>query len=413
MPKKLNSAGKPQEYIPAGNGDPSGEYGNNNGSGNKNIKLGGGKAEPNVIEDDGKGVVVKDTKKKETKKDETKPNKAEPNVVEDGFRIELDDKEKPKDTNKPTKLKEKIDRVNKSKIPSQAIYDTLGYGEEDMQELVVMVFDSEKFSIHDTKGTAYVDGFGSACYINEKDTSDNPSYYSKGGVLYHELGHSLDALFYKETGYTGNWRNVKLYYASGSIELSNGKTLADVLKAEQTYNKKNNVFAQIQQDFANRRKELFKENGIDYDKTKNRIKELEQEFDDKRYQYEKDHNLTWENRQESWNYYYKLRASNEEYNNLKQKLNDVAKNVDKTLCIEYGDVSDIYSSMGYQPLNMGHSASYWKKDVSHKAKEFFAECVSAKGTNPKSWELMKKYYPKSCQAFEELANKIKKEGLKK
>jgi len=42
MPTKLNSAGKQQEYIPKGNGDASGEYGNSKGS-NKHY------AKPNVI----------------------------------------------------------------------------------------------------------------------------------------------------------------------------------------------------------------------------------------------------------------------------------------------------------------------------------------------------------------------------
>lgn len=42
MPQKLNKAGKMQDYIPAGNGDPSGEYGTSKGT-NKNF------TKPNVI----------------------------------------------------------------------------------------------------------------------------------------------------------------------------------------------------------------------------------------------------------------------------------------------------------------------------------------------------------------------------
>ena len=42
MPTKLNKAGKQQEYIPAGNGDPSGEYGTSKGT-NKNF------TKPNII----------------------------------------------------------------------------------------------------------------------------------------------------------------------------------------------------------------------------------------------------------------------------------------------------------------------------------------------------------------------------
>ena len=39
MPTKINSAGKQQNYVPAGNGDASGEYGDNATGSNKNFKV--------------------------------------------------------------------------------------------------------------------------------------------------------------------------------------------------------------------------------------------------------------------------------------------------------------------------------------------------------------------------------------
>ena len=54
MPQKLNKAGKMQDYIPAGNGDPSGEYGNASGS-NKDYQP--KKTQPNVISDN-KSVAI-------------------------------------------------------------------------------------------------------------------------------------------------------------------------------------------------------------------------------------------------------------------------------------------------------------------------------------------------------------------
>lgn len=39
MPQKLNSAGKMQNYVPAGNGDASGEYGDNATGSNKHFKV--------------------------------------------------------------------------------------------------------------------------------------------------------------------------------------------------------------------------------------------------------------------------------------------------------------------------------------------------------------------------------------
>ena len=64
MPQKLNKAGKMQDYIPKGNGDPSGEYGTAKGT-NKNFTASDKKAKANVITEN-KSVVVGD---KETKKD--------------------------------------------------------------------------------------------------------------------------------------------------------------------------------------------------------------------------------------------------------------------------------------------------------------------------------------------------------
>ncbi len=66
MPQKLNKAGKMQDYIPAGNGDPSGEYGTSKGT-NKNFTASDKKkTQANVITEN-KSVAVGD--KKETKKD--------------------------------------------------------------------------------------------------------------------------------------------------------------------------------------------------------------------------------------------------------------------------------------------------------------------------------------------------------
>lgn len=401
MPTKLNSAGKQQNYIPAGNGDPSGEYGTNNGSGNKHIKIDNGKAEPNVIDDNNKDFTGKTPPKQETKtKEDNKPN-----VIDDNFSVELKDKG---GKNKGKNLKEKINNVNKSKIPSEKIEENIRFGTLPMQQLIEIVFENDKFNIKD--GSASVSAFGDTLFINEKDLKEQPSYYSKGGVVYHELGHALDGTF--ELGMGGTWKNPKILWASNTVELSNGKTLADTLKAENTYNKKNDIFKKMSEEYNNRKKELFKENGVDLDQLNKRIDELDKSFVEAREQYGKDNNLTWENNNKKWDYYYNLRDSNKEYKQLKDTKWDIERKIDKTLCVEFGDLSDIRSSMGYETFGMGHSQSYWK-DTSNKGKEFFAECCSAKATNPKSWELLKKYYPNSCKAFEELTSKMKKGELKK
>ena len=59
MPQKLNKAGKMQDYIPAGNGDPSGEYGTSNGT-NKNFTTADKKKSSANVITENKSVVVGD-----------------------------------------------------------------------------------------------------------------------------------------------------------------------------------------------------------------------------------------------------------------------------------------------------------------------------------------------------------------
>jgi len=97
MPQKLNKAGKMQDYIPKGNGDASGEYGTNAGTGNKNVKLSSGKKETkaNVISEN-KSVVVGDKKKDYTitkKKLKTRKGEFEYDIIDklpDGWRVNPD-----------------------------------------------------------------------------------------------------------------------------------------------------------------------------------------------------------------------------------------------------------------------------------------------------------------------------------
>ena len=67
MPQKLNKAGKMQDYIPAGNGDASGEYGTSNGT-NKNFTTSDKKSSKANVITENKSVVVENKSKKEKEK---------------------------------------------------------------------------------------------------------------------------------------------------------------------------------------------------------------------------------------------------------------------------------------------------------------------------------------------------------
>ena len=76
MPTKLNKAGKQQEYIPAGNGDPSGEYGTSKGT-NKNFTTSDKKSSKANVITENKSLAVENKEWLRNKIDETAKKKAE------------------------------------------------------------------------------------------------------------------------------------------------------------------------------------------------------------------------------------------------------------------------------------------------------------------------------------------------
>lgn len=85
---------------------------------------------------------------------------------------------------------------------------------------------------------------------------------------------------------------------------------------------------------------------------------------------------------------------------------------------KYSSLSDMYEaqvSRGEGFSGYGHGIPYWKQDDKKQAKEFFAEAFSAKSMkNQEQYELIKKYLPNTCKAFEEIYDKVAKDpkGIK-
>lgn len=76
-----------------------------------------------------------------------------------------------------------------------------------------------------------------------------------------------------------------------------------------------------------------------------------------------------------------------------------------------GDISDmfgaIYKKESY-PFGVGHPKDYWRKGSSDlRSTEFFAEATSATVNNPKSLELIKKYFPKTYAEYIKRLEKLK------
>lgn len=76
------------------------------------------------------------------------------------------------------------------------------------------------------------------------------------------------------------------------------------------------------------------------------------------------------------------------------------------------DLSDMYEGAGGNSrgfANYGHGRQYWKRSKDKRGIEFFAEAFSAKSSsNQERYELIKKYLPNTCKAFEEIYEKLSK-----
>lgn len=79
---------------------------------------------------------------------------------------------------------------------------------------------------------------------------------------------------------------------------------------------------------------------------------------------------------------------------------------------KWSDLSDMYEGAGgnsYGFAGFGHGRSYWKNQDDVRGLEFFAEAFSAKSSsNQERYELIKKYLPNTCKAFEEIYEKLSK-----
>ena len=75
-------------------------------------------------------------------------------------------------------------------------------------------------------------------------------------------------------------------------------------------------------------------------------------------------------------------------------------------------VSDTFSGCTFNKVKDGgyHSTSYWKSDPELVCLEFFAENFSAMIVNPRSLEMIKKYFPKSHKIFKQMLDDIVEES---
>jgi len=93
------------------------------------------------------------------------------------------------------------------------------------------------------------------------------------------------------------------------------------------------------------------------------------------------------------------------------RRNYIQDAIEPALGVIYGDLSDmLVASLGNKAkINMGHSEKYFRDDYTRRGDEAFAEIMSAKATNPQSYEILQRVIPKTIEIFEEIIERIERE----
>lgn len=278
------------------------------------------------------------------------------------------------------------DRIKETRTFKKGrIKDNLSYGTEEMQSTTANLFNDDSFSYENRKdkGTYFISAGNRVQYKMPNDGGEG-SAYSKGGAFYHETWHAIDR------NYGDN------DYLSKTYTLSNGKTMQETVFSETRTVDWTKVKEEVEQD----RNNFLKETGY----TEERAQEIKNKFKAKVKE--------WYNLPTPHPQYDKWIESTDEYKESLKYSKSVSE-AENHLKRKWGDLSDIYSGLrlnNWGLVGMAHKPSYW--NLSNRAIEAFAECASAKATNPESYSVLKKYVPNVVKGFEEIYEALKSGRIK-
>lgn len=444
MPTKPNRAGNQQNYVPAGNGDASGEYGDN--ATGSNIHFVNFKKPDEV-------------KQQESDKQETK------NI---GVKIKNEGKEQPDiSTIKPQyngKGQELLADVLSNKLPKgknvKILLQNISEADDEYSGIIADFYKANP-AVKLKLGANLRSYYASSRFENEiqvgqgmfKD-SDN---YSKGGIFFHESGHALDDTYIDELGHKGHWSSEYISKKYGKsinehiyTEITNyfgdskkvDEFIAQIKKEEQE--ESTSKFAKYEQEYSSlkvkenqaSKKALEDEIVVKLDKEaadmfteiidfkqKNRF--IPQYVFDSSGYHKTDEYIEYEKKYEELmnRYTDKCSEKNVAFNNAKSKyftpqeearcdeLFDlkfkIKKEAEHNKQVKYGDLSDMVQAVfGKTLTGMGHDHGYFSAK-NNRGKEAFAEIMSAKATNPASLEMMKKMIPQTLEIFDEIMGEIR------
>lgn len=382
MPTKLNHAGNQQNYVPAGHGDASGEYGDNDTGSNIHIQF-------KKFEKPNKDIKVdiKQNDGKEVKNDNSSENKKEDiKVVTD----------------------KAIDYVSNhstfNKKVKETLKDLMNNADEDCIRALNEAYSNNEYEFKIGSG---VFAYGGILKVDKADFDEQGRIGRQGEVWFHENGHLFDHSKNKD----GKW-------LSTIAKDENGKTLHDLIKEELDEKIKNNELSgKIFSEEVNKLTEKYfnesEKPNVNVEETYNKYKEYKDKYD-KQYgeirsewlkdniSYETYHQRENEIKQELEEEY---KDTIENYKKLESLKLSSKKKARNELSLKYSAISDAYGAVAKisYGLGIGHSYSYYKSRPEYLEIEFFANCFSAKaGKDKASIETIKKYAPKSYALFEKI-----------
>lgn len=398
MPTKRNRAGKQQNYIEAGHGDASGEYGDNATGSNKHF-----------------------TQFKKANKEEKPIEDVENVKIEQGIKETTDvkgvDGNKEYIKNNSTYKEERLNKLN----------EIIDSADKDCISLLNNAYGKSKYRFETGSGVFYQGTNTLKC--DKTDVDDG--FRTKGSIWFHENGHLLDFSSYKEeqknektriAGMSLEWTKTEKLPISAWYKNEDGKTLNDICKTEIREIVKSGKVKEI----VNKKQEFYNENLLKmnfdeakYNEFENKLSEIQNRKDKEISAITDDlygnkikfdqYRLKKSQIDTKYQSEFASIRNNEEYKKLSDIKYDAKTEADKKMFKLYSCISDLYSSTGVNyGFCGGHTASYYKKDKTNAGCEFFANCFSAKAVNKEQLAEIKKYLPKSYEMFE----KILKDGIK-
>lgn len=402
MPKKMNSAGQLQNYVPAGNGDASGEYGDNASGSNIHYKTEGSEKTGKSSTEKGNDISVS-IRQESGKIDYKGKDYTDQKEITDIIREKMG----------VSKVSENVKRVL-AQLNSENINPTI-------RNVVLSTLESGNYKIEAKKNAAGVFySWGKVISFSSVDERGR----AIGETMFHECGHALD---HQYNDGKGLWSRD---YKSKEF----GKTMLEMKNEELKKALSNGGYEKLVQNFKNEAGKYDQQiNQIiqEINDTQNAIKnlhklpaDLQQKIDDlkeqERQMFRKvisgdiTYNEYWDFSKNYGAKYKEIEAQNPnkaKVKELEEKVNQLFNQKEKLrndswypTVMKYSDISDMCEALGYKSFAGGHGRSYW--DTSHSATECFAEIQSSMGTNKASLELLQEYIPNTIKIYNEIIGVI-------